>query len=152
MTSEKDIFNDLEQLKDNSHFKVPDNYFDSFADMVVDKLPPTGKSKKTVFNISRIRTTLTWAASLAALFFIAYAGIGILLSDVNKNITLAENDIFLALEEDIYSLDEIILFDFIQEKQPNTTSVKKQANLTEEEIIDYLIETDANMELVNEDF
>lgn len=150
MASEEDILKKFNKLKDNKQFAVPDNYFESFADKVMDKIDVAEKPvQKPIIRMSTVRTTLSWAASLAALFLLAYAGISILVPSVKTEL-LSETEIYAALENDVYYLDDTQLYSLIEGTQNETLS--EDIELTEEEILNYLIEEDSEIDLLNTDF
>lgn len=150
MASEEDILKKFDKLKDNKQFAVPDDYFESFADKVMSKIEAIDKPEsKPIIRMVTIRKTLSWAASLTALFLLTYAAISILLPSVKTN-NLSENEIIAALEKDLYYIDEIDLYSMVEETQQEASL--ENADLTEEEIINYLIEEGSDIDLLNTDF
>jgi hypothetical protein len=150
MASEKDILKKFDKLKDNKQFAVPDNYFETFADKVMDKIESAEQDEqKPTISMVTVRRTLSWVASLAALFLLAYAGISILVPSAKTEL-LSENEIIAALENDIYYLDEIQLYNMIEVSHQE--SISEEVELTEEEILNYLIEEDSDIDLLNTDF
>ncbi|NPA35652.1 MAG: hypothetical protein GXO47_02270 [Chlorobi bacterium] len=94
MSNNDDIFDNLEKIKNNPPFAVPENYFDTFHDRLMKKIKNESDSKQT--GIKRFLKPLTGiAASIilaTALYFAFFM--------VHKNIATAENDTILLNEFD----------------------------------------------------
>lgn len=152
MTSEKDILKKLDKLKDNKQFAVPDGYFESFADKMMDRINiehSNDQEHAKVIRLSGLRKTLAWAASLAAMFLLAYTGISILGPSSGTKL-LPESEVMAALESEIHEIDEAQLYYLLEENTKETSL--EETDLTEEEIINYLIEEGVDIDLLNTDF
>ena len=146
MAKEKDIFKKLESLKDNSQFKVPDGYFENLPGKIMDSVQDNQNEvqeseKRPVFII--IRNQLAIAASFAALFLLAYSAIKIIAPDKSSD-NLTENEIFASLESELFELDETVLFNLANNESIESIETN---GLTEQEIIDYLIEEGDELDL-----
>lgn len=149
MSSDKDILKKFEPLKDNKQFSTPQGYFDSFADRLMQNIESTESDVQIKTHSFSFMKVLAVAASLAALFLLTYTSISIVSTDSTGK-TLSENEIMAMLESDIYEIDENYLIDqFVISDQSITSD---EINLTEEEIITYLIEEGADVDLTGNNF
>ena len=81
----KKELNNLEHLKGNNPFKVPEGYFENFTSQIMSQLPEkTYEPPKKVAKLDRIRPWLYMAAVFAGLVFFFKAVVG--LGDSSENL------------------------------------------------------------------
>jgi hypothetical protein len=153
MAEQKDILKKLDALKNNEQFKVPDGYFDSLAGNVINRIKDKEKEEHRLETTQRpviklVRNQLAIAASFAVLFLLAYTAIKFIVPD-NAQQGLTENEIFASLESELMELDEAYLYNLATEEA--TTGIS-ETELTDEEIIDYLIEEGTDIDFTINDF
>ena len=145
MAEKDDIFKQLGHLKENRQFRVPDGYFGTVTDKIMTKVEESEKPATKPSFIRLIRPQLAVAASFAALFLLAYTVINIIIPEEEES--LAKNEIIAALEHEVYDLDEEYLFDLVYSPQTENATI----NLSEEEIIQYLIDEGYEPDFTNTD-
>jgi hypothetical protein len=145
MPDNNEILKKLDSLKNNNQFSVPEGYWSEFNKKINDKIDSEEQRKSK--NIIRvIRPQLALAASFAALFILSYSVFRALI----PNDQLSENEIFIALEKELFDIDETVLFESvsIEKKQPTYT----EFDLSEEEILDYLSEESSDEDIYLNEF
>jgi hypothetical protein len=145
MPDNNEILKKLDSLKNNNQFSVPEGYWSEFNKKINDKIDSEEQRKSK--NIIRvIRPQLALAASFAALFILSYSVFKALI----PNDQLSENEIFIALEKELFDIDETVLFESvsIEKKQPTYT----EFDLSEEEILDYLSEESSDEDIYLNEF
>jgi hypothetical protein len=150
MTKDKDILKQLEGLKNNAPFDLPEDYFNKLPSRVMNRIRKeeyTASKKPSAFKI--VRNQLAFAASFAALVALAYTAIKIIAPETNDN-SLTTNEIIASLETDIYDLDETDLYKLAFEEEGE--SELQNTELTDQEIIDYLLEAGDDLDYTFNDF
>jgi hypothetical protein len=135
----------LDALKNNSQFSVPEGYWGEFNDKIKAKII-TKEQKGSKSYLRTIRPQLALAASFAALFILSYTVFRALIPESQ----LSENDIYIALEKELFDLDEAVLYESLSKEimQPTYTEFE----LSEQEILDYLSEESSDMDIYHNEF
>lgn len=152
MTVGKGKLKKPDKLANNKQFAVPDGYFESFADKLMERInteQPTEQADSNEIRFPGIRKTLAWAASLAAMFLLTYTGISILGPSSGIKL-LSESEVMAALESEIQYIDESQFYYLLEENTKETSL--EGTDLSEEEITTFLIQEGADIELLNTDF
>ena len=158
MARNDDILKKFESLKKNDQFKVPDGYFDKLPGNVMDRIKQeegvdlgkqTNETRSKRPVISLVRNQLAIAASFAALFLLAYTAIRIIAPQAPNN-ALSEIEIIASLEAEIHDLDEVYLYNLVFSNE--TISKDETIELSDQEIMNYLIEEGVDLDFNNFDF
>ncbi|MGB5989791.1 MAG: hypothetical protein WBG43_08625 [Marinifilaceae bacterium] len=116
-----------DKYKDNNPFKMPDNYFEGFADKVMDKIHEDEDLKTNPVNVFK---TYFWMAAT----FIFIFGIGRLIIpmvlDPSEKIQTQASQTIAKFDSSTYNTD---IFD---------EDLDLEVDLTDEQIIEYLAEQD----------
>ena len=153
MADNKEILTKLDSLKNKSQFKVPEGYFDKLPDSIMNRINEEEKQltatepKHSIFSL--FKNQLAIAASFTALFLLAYTAITIMAPESEESM-LSESEIYASLEAEITELDEDYLYNLAYNSP--TTDITEEIELSEQEIIDFLIEESAELELTTIDF
>lgn len=109
MTNMKNI--DIEELKKNEVFKVPDNYFDTLTDRVMSKLPD--EEEKIISISSGKRNHSGWWkwSSIAACITLAIVGTTFLARNYGGNMNKDNSELANNFEYD--SQDEMIEYSML---------------------------------------
>ncbi|WP_075589731.1 hypothetical protein [Labilibacter marinus] len=112
MKEENNILNSIKKQAPSAGFKVPDNYFDSFEDKMMDKIIAEEKStpKKSILIMMK-----PWLSLAAMMIFIAMAYYSIPYFTA-KNTNLAYNTEEVSLDFLASRLNETDIIDFIVEE------------------------------------
>ncbi|HBH47200.1 MAG TPA: hypothetical protein DDX98_01080 [Bacteroidales bacterium] len=151
MAKEKDILKKLERLKDNAQFAVPENYFEKLPGSIMERIKSEEASKQVEIKrpvIKLIRNQLAIAASFAALALLAYTAIKIIAPDKQSD-HLPLDDIYASLEQEVHELDEVFMYDLVNTESLNNANTPE---LSEQDIIEYLMEEGADLDLSLTDF
>jgi len=133
MATKGSIFNKIEN---KAAYKVPDKYFDSLPEKVMDSITASEKSLQAKKNtLVKLKHIFAYAASIIGIIFISYLGINYLTSNRNNQL-ISENDAIEYLTFYSGYFDEESIIENMQETN-NTPSFKEDES---EIIIHYLIE------------
>jgi hypothetical protein len=152
MAKDKDILNELDSLKGNREFRVPEGYFNELPERVLNRIieeEALDKKLKKSPIIKLVWNQLAIAASFAALFLLSYTAIRYIMPDRSKD-TLTQNEIYASLELQICDLDETYLYNLASGEVSENSSAPSE--LTDEEIITYLLEEGADLNLTTTDY
>lgn len=145
MPENDEILKKLEALKENNPFSVPEGYWGEFDAKIKDEIKSEEHRKeKSLFRT--IRPQLALAASLAALFILSYTVFKALI----PNNSLSENEIYIALENELFDLDEAVLYESLNDE--NNQKTYTEFDLSEQEILDYLSEESSDMDIYLNEF
>jgi hypothetical protein len=158
MSRKKNIKPVLPEIKKENPYKVPDGYFDRFSGRMADKIAAANHERKEWKFLFLTKPQLIFVSSFVVLVFIAY---GIFrftnIDHPSEKLThqeiakLIEDDIFnydenMIIEnyEETYPVEEIVIESVIQEPVTDITSDEEYS----EEIIEYLVEEDIDLESI----
>lgn len=145
MPENNETLKKLGALKENNPFSVPEGYWGEFDAKIKDKIKSEEHRKeKSLFRT--IRPQLALAASLAAFFILSYSVFKALIPENN----LSENEIYIALENELFDLDEATLYKSL--KDENKQKTYTEFELSEQEILDYLSEESSDMDIYLNEF
>lgn len=146
-----EMFNELEKLKTDSGFRVPNAYFDSLSSRIIDKI----NSKETIELsprswISLVKPHLALVAFFTGVAFIAYFGFSFL--KTNKSLEPVSNETITEFISYYYSgVNEYELFDVSDDLIPDTWP--EEFDITEdEELIDYLMYQEVDVSSIINEF
>jgi len=116
MTTKFNKFDNIDELRDNEVFKVPEGYFDSLTSRIMDQIPADevendNESKVVEMKTGRNRRYFIWSSVAAC--FIAIIGAISIYTTTNKhedNVAM-ETDIFDLAEDDYQKAIEYSLVD-----------------------------------------
>lgn len=145
MPENNEILKKLETLKNNDQFSVPEGYWGEFNDKIKIKINSENQ-KSSKSYLRTIRPQLALAASLAALFILSYS----VFRAIIPNAQLSENEIYIALEKELFDLDEATLYESLP--TANIQSTYTEFDLSEQEILDYLSEESSDMDIYFNEF
>lgn len=145
MNDEKDILKDFERLKDNKQFGVPKDYFNNLTDNVMDRVKKESDPTIKLNFYQKAKPLLAFAASFTLLAIMAYVAYLI----ITPNRGLNENEIMAVLEAEIYHIDEEFLYNLATGTHANENT--ETIELTDEDIIEYLLDEGTDLELLIND-
>lgn len=126
----------FDKIENKSAYKVPDSYFDSLPEKVMDSIITNeilSQTKK--HKLVKLKHIFAYAASIIGLIFISYLGINYLTSNRNNQF-ISENDAIEYLTFYSSDFDEASIIENIQETN-KIISFKEDES---ESIIYYLME------------
>jgi len=134
----------LSSLKKGNHFSVPQDYFDEFPINLKNRIDEQ-ESTSTKFSLAWLFNYQV-LAPISSLIVIMI--LGLIYGTPEKSVELEDlsaNEIELSLEYYGYpSIDDEILAELYTEESNNIESISKE-ELSEEEIIDYLLEENVDV-------
>jgi len=124
----------LNDIPDKSPFKIPENYFEEVNRKILSETSDKKQEIRRESLVIKLRPYLAIAASIAGFLVITYTTVN-LLTDKNKNLSISEivsegsPELFIN-DIDLYSLEENASF---------SATTEEGSGVSKEEIIDYLI-------------
>lgn len=153
MADKENILKELEKLKNHKQFTVPEGYFNQLSGELRDRIKEEEENnsiqlepKSPLFTL--VKNQLAIAVSFAALFLISYTAIKFIVPESNNN-SLSNNEIYASLQVDISELDEEYLFSLAYADAPETGD---ENVLTDQDIVNFLLEEGIELELTTIDF
>lgn len=137
----------LDDHKPEKGFMVPEGYFEAFPEKLQARMKADLPVEKKVKRLN-FMPQLALAASFAGLMFIAYTGIRFL---VNNQQSQTGNGIAVIADISDYSIDELdetMLYDVYMEGNEMENSAIDSDGSSTDEMIDYLILEDADIEVL----
>lgn len=147
MEPTNNIKKELDKLKDNSQFNIPGDYFEKLPGNIMDKIKQNETRLKNPGIIRRLKPYLAVAASIAAIILIAYPVMD-MVKKKNSNY-IPEDEIMLALESEIYYLDESFMLNMMED---NSILNVYDIELSDEDIIKYLTENGSDLDYLEVEF
>jgi hypothetical protein len=139
----------LKNLKPNESFKVPKGYFETFPERLRARIHlenETSQKKSTIFSFTFTKVAL--AASFIGLMIITYSGIKFAISKQQMKAGIQQNVITELSDNDIYELDETMLYDLYSETITDNNSINSVEKNNTDEMINYLILEDSDIEIL----
>ncbi len=149
MTSKKENTFVLKELKTEKSFQVPEGYFEAFPDRLQARINENKKAetKKTIFR-TYFTPQLAMAASFIGLMVIAYSGIKFVVNKPDFK-SGSENTVIADLPDySLYDLDETMLYEVYNEASSDKNSLRSSETNITDEMIDYLVLEDADIEVL----
>lgn len=139
----KNKFN-LDDLKKENPFQVPENYFDSLGAKITNRIEASSRTeRKHSFDFIPGRSVIVFAGGVAAVALIAYLGFSIFFTNIPQAKT-SNADIANITEYSLVSeLDEATLVETFGSKATEVTDSLHLEN--KENIIDYLVKEDIDI-------
>lgn len=128
---------DLNDIKKDTVFKVPDNYFENLESKILDNVKKNN-SKRITFNFSR--RIVLGVASVAAVFALFF----FVINNESDNYDLD----LLAEYSSIESVEDYYL-EYLDEEEISNFSTNTYSN---EEVIEYLLEENIDYDLISENY
>jgi len=124
----------INDIPGKSPFKVPENYFEEVNRKILSETSDRKEVKSSSSLLIRLRPYLAIAASVAGFIIISFIAVN-LLTTKNQNLNISEiiseGSIELYINDiDLYSLEENAAL---------SASTEQESGVSKEEIIDYLI-------------
>lgn len=131
----------LSKLEKESHFSVPDNYFESLPEVMNNKIL---ENKSIHFNFDK----LSWRILIPFTAVVAIFTIITNLNTVDENDTLTYDQLseYIITEEDI-EFDDYLVYEAYAE----TIETEEEFDTETDEYIDYLIENDIDISSIIEE-
>ncbi len=136
----------LSKIRKDSHFKIPEDYFDSFPSRLSDKIhaeKDTGLKRRYVL---KLKPYLAIAAIFAGMVITGVVAYNVFNSGTTRN-EPGRDEIATLINDDIYNYPEEIIMDVIvasDSKSDNAAINDKEEDLSNE-VIDYLIDENIDM-------
>ena len=144
----KNMAPNLSKIKKDSPFRVPEGYFDNFADRLNGKIQqekrPERKGKIHLFG----RPYLAIAASFVG-FLIITATVFKVVKTKHVSTGLTNEEIIAYIKEDIYDYDEATI---IENLKPENSVAPTKTELKDDEIIEYLKNDDVDASTITDEF
>jgi hypothetical protein len=137
----------LKAYKEDTGFTVPDGYFESLNTRIREKLNNGGNTYR--FNPDRggrFITRFAMAASFAGFVFIVLTGIRFITRMNNFPEESTGTELALIYENPVYEPDELMLYEILEQENAESTSLNNDAEYWEEEIIEYLLLDETDIE------
>ncbi len=158
MSENKNIKFDLSKTKKENPFQVPDGYFDSFSVRLAEKLSAQKKRKYEKKFLFVTRPQLIYISSFILVVLITY-GIFKYIPVDSEEPVLTQQEIAEVIENEIFDYEENLLIENYDETELSEEVVIKsiiEEPVTEvnsdndysEEIINYLVEEDIDLESI----
>jgi|WetSurSiteA1Bulk_404760.scaffolds.fasta_scaffold00393_5 hypothetical protein len=134
MNEHRNIGPNLDRIRKDSPFKVPDRYFEDFSARLDNRIRSKTKAPVPVRNIQAWKPYLAAAAILFAVLITGnYYFRGL---QARKADRLLHAEISRVVEQDLYSISEDILYEALEKEDPGNSD---QAALNKDAAIDYLL-------------
>lgn len=145
----KNKFN-LDDLKKENPFQVPENYFDSLGSRITDRIQ-AGKpmEKESMFAFVRLKPILAFSGGFTGLALLIYFGFSVFINKSGYVNSQANTEIATLTEYAIVSeLDEAVLIEEFAEAQADAIPADSLHLENQENIIDYLIKEDIDISTI----
>lgn len=144
----KNMAPNLSKIKKDSPFRVPDGYFDKFADRLSEKIHQEKKPERKgkIYLIGK--PYLAVAASFVGFLIIAIT-IFKVVETKHVSTGLTKEEIIAYIKEDIYDYDEATIIENLKPEN-NITTTKNE--LKDDEIIEYLKNDDVDVSTITDEF
>lgn len=140
----------LDDISKENPYEVPGLYFDNFP-LKLKKRIDEGNEKITVYNLfSLIKPQLALAFSIIGFALISFITVKIVLKS-NQQTTYTIAEIHETIYSDSFIMDEELLILAVQDEDYIEISKETDDKSYEEEIVDYLLEEDVDLELIIEE-
>lgn len=110
MSKSDDILKNLNGLKKETPFNVPEGYFDDFARKMQDRIAEEKSEKKSFIFSLNIKPQVIFAYTFSIIVLI-FGSLWIMNIDKNGSISLSEDVIAEIIDDNIVSYDESIIVD-----------------------------------------
>jgi hypothetical protein len=138
---------DLKKISDQNPFKIPDNYFEETTAKIISATTGAVSSERRKGIKRRIRTFLAVAASMVIFVMLGYTALHVLNGSRNSSrgeeIIMDENNQAYLDEIDILTLEESVA---------QTGTFEIEADISNNEIIDYLVSENIDILDIYEQF
>jgi hypothetical protein len=138
---------DLKKISDQNPFKIPDNYFEETTAKIISATTGAVSSERRKGIKRRIRTFLAVAASMVIFVMLGYTALHVLNGSRNcsrgEEIIMDENNQAYLDEIDILTLEESVA---------QTGTFEIEADISNNEIIDYLVSENIDILDIYEQF
>jgi hypothetical protein len=138
---------DLKKISDQNPFKIPDNYFEETTAKIISATTGAVSSERRKGIKRRIRTFLAVAASMVIFVMLGYTALHVLngsrSSSRGEEIIMDENNQAYLDEIDILTLEESVA---------QTGTFEIEADISNNEIIDYLVSENIDILDIYEQF
>lgn len=126
----------LSKIEKKNNFEVPDGYFDTFSQRLLERLHPEKQPALLERVMVFIRPHLALATMMAGIFIIAFLGIKLFISEDIHTIDVTSIGMADMLEYELNEMDEISLMEMLAE----TENVNEQVTSEDDEYVDQAIE------------
>jgi hypothetical protein len=142
----------LQKLYPENSFQVPEGYFEAFPERLKLRMQSGKKSipKKTVY-FSAIRHRLAIAASFTGLILLAYSGIKFVLNRQESQAGIQQTGIASLTDYSLYNLDETMIYDLYSSNSTSESSANTTLKNSTDDMIDYLLLEDTDIEILIQD-
>ena len=143
----KNMAPNLSKIKKETPFRVPEGYFDNFADRLNEKIKQENKPGRIHKIYHTGKPYLAVAASFIGLLIIAVTVFRVVeTKKVSSGLT--NEEIIAYIKNDIYDYDEVTI---IENLQPENT-INTKSDLKDDEIIEYLKDDDIDASAITDEF
>jgi hypothetical protein len=148
MVKKLNIFK-LKNLKQKKSFKVPEGYFEAFPERLQSRIHSEKENLlKKPFFLNFTVTQIALAASFIGLVIMTYSGIKFLVSNQQLNAEIQQTEISDLPDNDIYNLDETMVYDLYSETSTDNNNIYSVENNDTDELINYLLLEDSDIEVL----
>jgi len=147
MYSEENHNDDLKNMPKENPFKVPEGYFDTLTERIEEKIytQPETEKKNVVRFLSSVKNQIALAAGFALFVIISYAIMHYVMKG-NTGEQVLNQQFADIIESEIGDYETSILIDAYIETQKE--AIPNDIELPDEEMIEYLITEDIDIELI----
>ena len=130
---------------ENKGFKIPESYFEDFTENLMQEIGKSEQGKKTQF-ITMAKPHLMLAASMIAIVIVSYTLLKTFLPGIESQyIPINQSELAEYLIEDISDQE---LYDALYEMDNNEIEDLAFSRLSDETIIEYLIDSDIGLDAI----
>lgn len=137
MDNKNDILKQLEELKKENPYKVPDNYFDTFTSRLKDRIAEIEEPKPAKSYFFRLKPYYAVSFMVLAVAFIAYLSVNVIFTGPKNNNVLSNDEIAAYFNNAPQEIDESMLMEQLNQTK-HEPAVQNQQNDT----INYLLNAD----------
>jgi hypothetical protein len=149
MPSKKQNSFKLKNLKPIESFKVPKGYFEAFPECIQARIHEENATPEKIPTFLNFTfTQIALAASFVGLAIMTYSGIKFAVNNQNMKDTIQQTEITNLPDNVLYELDETWLYDIYSETSVDNNSINSTEKNDTDELINYLILEDSEIEIL----
>ena len=143
----KNIAPNLSNMKKDSPFRVPEDYFDNFAARLENKIQQENKPQHRSKLYLLRKPYLAVAATFAGLIIMAVTVLRVVETKHTSN-GLTNEEIMAYIQDDIYDYDEYTIIENLKPEK----SINIKSELNDDEIIKYLVNDGVDVSTISDEF
>lgn len=140
----------LDDLEKKNSFQAPEGYFENFNDRLKEKLSSESAREKPERTIVRRLSfsQLAIAASFIGIMAVAYSGVKYMLNRQDQQQTVQQTTLANLSDYPVEDIDESTLYELYNETSTEESSSHSALTSQTDDLIDYLMLEDAEIEVL----